>query len=980
MKKTKIFDFFQLQAQSANVPCPACGNLVLKSNLNEHLDSSCPSSLLTTISVQNSKQRNGETSKFSSKTAIRKSANKDVSGRLCLKRQRNDKDNKNQTKLKEFCKERENEEDDIIILEEKFISPSKGINSGESNLSSCKQDTAQNSAVINDTFTNESNCDFLNSDIETIYSEKTAAICSRIIKTSNNKFEIIKEVAEVQVEVDSCDDIPAKRLKSYEKCIADNQNKSSNISDLLNKSIAEQTCAIPLNTDRPVGQIIIEAKHEIMPKKETPEINSCSEMLVETQKFCNESSITAVKSPGISDTLNDARKLLEEDDVFSELSDNNEVEKQSSPKNHTPYYIANFKQILDTVLNQSDNQILFNDEDMKSVEAFKASSDAAQKLYVRLFQRKYKWLRINKINYPDITQDPQNTLEELVKIGLVDSGTSDIDLETALELLSLPEAKNLAKHFNFNSGKSKAEIKQMILKHCKEHKSVFFMNGTNGISSMMLKKVKQMISPCYRISLLPKRTFTRVLMLFSLPTLSDDEDEAAGGQQQQLMTLLQVNKGELVFPDYKITKKTVIFCDRDELIRYEEARQLECDIFNAMENKKFELAKELCTVAKEIFEDQCSSTFAKRVSSLPPFLKRYTSFHVYVRCMTQGVETLQRLRQYKEAVSLLRKLLKQTVFCQDYKGRWYDRLALNLEQHLKQPEKALEAIKCGLKDSNVRVGNRYSLLTRALRITKSYEETDEFRQQILKEFAVNEAPKVIIKGRLCPRTILGRRNVFISSSSNADIDDVTILGVEQLAMEHYKENGFTEGIHGEGSTFISIYALLFWDIIYDGSIPDIFITPYQTHPLDLNSETFFKSRKDQILNHLKTLRHSTNEELKEIVKTTWENHHKEASMVNWDLFTNLEHAQGLICCFGCDILSGICERIAKDHRFTRSGVPDLVVWNPETLSVKIVEVKGPGDKLSSKQILWLDYLIQLGANAEVCLVEAVASKKLRKET
>ncbi|GIY56150.1 UBZ4-type domain-containing protein [Caerostris extrusa] len=264
MKKTKIFDFFQLQAQSANVLCPACENLVLKSNLNEHLDSSCPSSLLTTISVRNSKQRNGETSKFSTKTAIRKSSNKDVSGRLCLKRQRNDKDNKNQTKLKEFCKERENEEDDIIILEEKLISPSKGINSGESNLSSCKQDTAQNSAVINDTFTNKSNCDFLNSDIETIYSEKTAAICSRTIKTSNNKFEIINEI---EVEVDSCDDIPAKRLKSYEKCITDNQNKSSNISDLLNKNIAEQTCAIPLNTDRPVGQKIIEAKHEIMPKR-----------------------------------------------------------------------------------------------------------------------------------------------------------------------------------------------------------------------------------------------------------------------------------------------------------------------------------------------------------------------------------------------------------------------------------------------------------------------------------------------------------------------------------------------------------------------------------------------------------------------------------------------------------------------------------------------------------------------------------------
>ncbi|GFS40186.1 hypothetical protein TNIN_234931 [Trichonephila inaurata madagascariensis] len=320
------------------------------------------------------------------------------------------------------------------------------------------------------------------------------------------------------------------------------------------------------------------------------------------------------------------------------------------------------------------------------------------------------------------------------------------------------------------------------------------------------------------------------------------------------------------------------------------------------------------------------------------------------------------------------------VYCQDYKGRWYDRLALNLEQHLKQPEKALKAIKSGLKDTNVRVGPRYSLLTRALRITKSFDESDEFRQQILKDAAVNEAPKVIIKGRLCPRPVIGRRHVFISSSSTADIDEVTVLGVEQLSIEHYRENGFPQGIHGEGSTFISIYALLFWDIIYDGNIPDVFISPYQTHPLDLNSESFFLNRKDQILNHLKTLKQSTNEALREIVKTTWENHHGQASLVSWDHFTDLEHVQGLICCFGSDILSGICERLAKDFRFTRSGVPDLVVWNPETLHVKIVEVKGPGDKLSSKQILWLDYLIQLGADAEVCLVEAVGSKKLRKET
>jgi len=37
--------------------------------------------------------------------------------------------------------------------------------------------------------------------------------------------------------------------------------------------------------------------------------------------------------------------------------------------------------------------------------------------------------------------------------------------------------------------------------------------------------------------------------------------------------------------------------------------------------------------------------------------------------------------------------------------------------------------------------------------------------------------------------------------------------------------------------------------------------------------------------------------------------------------------------------------------------------------VQIVEVKGPGDRLSTKQILWLDFLTRIGVDAEVCHVK-----------
>lgn len=79
--------------------------------------------------------------------------------------------------------------------------------------------------------------------------------------------------------------------------------------------------------------------------------------------------------------------------------------------------------------------------------------------------------------------------------------------------------------------------------------------------------------------------------------------------------------------------------------------------------------------------------------------------------------------------------------------------------------------------------------------------------------------------------------------------------------------------------------------------------------------------------------------------------------------------------FGCKIISKICERLVKDFRVTRSGFPDLIIWNEDSKCIKAVEVKGPGDKLSTKQILWLSYMNSIGLPVEVCHVNA---KKLKK--
>lgn len=55
---------------------------------------------------------------------------------------------------------------------------------------------------------------------------------------------------------------------------------------------------------------------------------------------------------------------------------------------------------------------------------------------------------------------------------------------------------------------------------------------------------------------------------------------------------------------------------------------------------------------------------------------------------------------------------------------------------------------------------------------------------------------------------------------------------------------------------------------------------------------------------------------------------------NWVTLIN-PHLQGLIKCIGGKILEGIFRRLALDLRHTRSGLPDLVVWNPVSRSYKV---------------------------------------------
>lgn len=322
----------------------------------------------------------------------------------------------------------------------------------------------------------------------------------------------------------------------------------------------------------------------------------------------------------------------------------------------------------------------------------------------------------------------------------------------------------------------------------------------------------------------------------------------------------------------------------------------------------------------------------------------------------------------------LENLLSQDVYCSDSRGRWWDRLALNLHQHLKRLEPAVQCIAAGLADPHVRTGHRLALYQRAarLRASPSGQKYMHLLRQ-LPEVTVEDVRHVTVTGRLCPQHGSGK-SVFVLEAGGASPATV-LCSVEELALAHYRHCGFDQGIHGEGSTFSTLFGLLLWDIIFMDGVPDAFRNAYQAAPLDLCTDSFFESRASAMEARLQQIHSAPEESLRAWVAAVWQAQEgRVSSLVSWDRFSSLQQAQDLVSCLGGSILSGVCRRLAMDFRHCRGGLPDLVVWSSQSHHVKLVEVKGPHDRLSQKQMIWLDELRRLGADVEVCHVAAVGAR------
>jgi Fanconi-associated nuclease 1 len=446
-----------------------------------------------------------------------------------------------------------------------------------------------------------------------------------------------------------------------------------------------------------------------------------------------------------------------------------------------------------------------------------------------------------------------------------------------------------------------------------------------------------------------------------------------------------------------------------------------------LESKEYEEAFDAYDKKCSEFQAQIlDPNLAEYDSKLPPFLRKFTANCVLVVFLSiYANEVLQRLKKYTEANLIFDFLLfKQSTYSMDSRGRWFERLALNLETHLKQPVEAYSVLEKGLTDmAHVKKAGRLALYQRLAKMkqTKRYASIGELKEkfkyeyQNVEKYEFIEAPTVEIEGTILHSEIIpGRKNVFIQNYDDEEVVEQTVkperaadavnvdddeasrqssgsssdtliknrygLSVEEVALTHYiKKLDYTNGKHAETSTLTTLFGLLFWDVVFEyKTVRNVFVDRFQSRPLDLNTDFFYLNRKELVDTRLDMLHNAPIEFVCELVANTWtENVNTECSLVSWRLFDSLEQCLSLVRCFTSNQLTSLCRYMSQNFRYCRSGGPDLVVWSTRTNKCRFVEVKGPGDRLSHKQMVWLDFLIRNQIECEVCHVKGCNSKRLR---
>jgi tetratricopeptide (TPR) repeat protein len=192
------------------------------------------------------------------------------------------------------------------------------------------------------------------------------------------------------------------------------------------------------------------------------------------------------------------------------------------------------------------------------------------------------------------------------------------------------------------------------------------------------------------------------------------------------------------------------------------------------------------------------------------------------------------------------------------------------------------------------------------------------------------------------------------------------LSVEFHVQAHLHQD--TGPVHYvENSLINSLFGLLCWPAIF-APLPGAFFNPFQRGPVDLLNEDFLECRAELFracLEELDDGRYAETIRARFIAK--WG---VQSPFVFWGALNEQLLEQALIC-LPAQHLKHWFNRLLLDIKANRTGMPDLIQFWPQDKTYRMIEVKGPGDRLQDNQLRWLEFCHEHQMPVAVCYVQWV---------
>lgn len=188
--------------------------------------------------------------------------------------------------------------------------------------------------------------------------------------------------------------------------------------------------------------------------------------------------------------------------------------------------------------------------------------------------------------------------------------------------------------------------------------------------------------------------------------------------------------------------------------------------------------------------------------------------------------------------------------------------------------------------------------------------------------------------------------------------------VEYLIREHLQLQG-GEVHYVENTLINSLFGLLCWSAIFS-PLPGAFFHPFHSAPSDLYSPDFYLRRAQQFDACLAELESDAYRVT--IQQNFLSKYGLQSPFVFWGALTPDLLNQALDC-LPAEHMRHWFRRLLQDIKANRTGMPDLIQFFPEQRAYRMIEVKGPGDRLQDNQLRWLDFCAEHGMPVLVCYVQ-----------